>query len=414
MPSTAQNQPSVPHPLEGEHVPQGDELEHIAGLFEQMINESSHPDHPEKLRPLADGHGALTPGAASTHAHGKWWKKFWPDHLEERLDKLFNQHHMGNYVAIRAQNGRPQTEVFESMPIYVRVGMHLLFSSSQDKSLLRYKSIEELLKSSSIRQGRVYDDSSNPKAVLEHIQSFIATYSLDTSELLNPDPASYTCFNEFFYRKLKPGARPIANHENDRVISSAADCRMTVFSSVDEAKEIWVKGKKFTIGNLLDDQKLADEVFTPGSDVVIFRLAPADYHRWHSAVGPAVVGATKQLAGEYYTVNPQAVNEDFNVFTANKRDVMIMTWKPSGLQPIPVASVHVGAMLVGSIGYDVAQGTNVQRGDSIGYFAYGGSTVIHIFPPQAKIKWDDDILANSRKNLETMVRVGDHMGEVQN
>ncbi len=200
-----------------------------------------------------------------------------PGNLESTMDKLFASHHMGNYVAIRGQTDQ---KIFESMPIYVRVGMHLLFYKSKEQSFLRYKSAEDLLKTVSIRQGKVYDDESNPQAVLEHIQSFIKTYSINLDELLQPDPSQYPNFNSFFYRKLKPGARPIAEPENASVVSSCADCRLTVFSDVAEATKFWIKGDGFTLNRLVGDTNLADRCFPPGSSIAIFRLAPADYHRF--------------------------------------------------------------------------------------------------------------------------------------
>jgi phosphatidylserine decarboxylase len=44
------------------------------------------------------------------------------------------------------------------------------------------------------------------------------------------------------------------------------------------------------------------------SHIGIFRLAPQDYHRFHSPVN-AVVGKTKDIIGNLYTVNPMAVKE---------------------------------------------------------------------------------------------------------
>ncbi len=68
-------------------------------------------------------------------------------------------------------------------------------------------------------------------------------------------------------------------------------------------------------------------------------------------------------------------------------------------------------MLVGSIGWTNAnQGTSVQRGDESGYFAYGGSTIVCVFPPEAKVQWDQDLKDNSASGIETMVRVGDRIG----
>lgn len=91
----------------------------------------------------------------------------------------------------------------------------------------------------------------------------------------------------------------------------------------------------------------------------------------------------------------------------------MLNWSPKGDAgpTLPVAIVAIGAMLVGSIAWTNAnQGSTVQRGDDCGYFAYGGSTVIAVFPPEAKVEWDKDLLDNSINGVETMVRVGDRIG----
>lgn len=112
-------------------------------------------------------------------------------------------------------------------------------------------------------------------------------------------------------------------------------------------------------------------------------------------------------------MQPQAVNADFDVFSGNRRDVLVLNWSPKGDSgpAVPVAFISIGAMLVGCIAWTNAnQGSSVQRGDEAGYFAYGGSTVVVVFPPEAKVQWDKDLLDNSLNGLETMVRVGDRIG----
>jgi phosphatidylserine decarboxylase len=47
--------------------------------------------------------------------------------------------------------------------------------------------------------------------------------------------------------------------------------------------------------------------------------------------------------------------------------------------------------------------------DEHGYFAFGGSTIILLFPVD-RIKFDEDLLNNSEDKLETLVRVGDRIG----
>ena len=85
-------------------------------------------------------------------------------------------------------------------------------------------------------------------------------------------------------------------------------------------------------------------------------------------------------------MNPQAVNEPgFDVFTANRRSVLYLTHAASGKQ---VAYVAIGALLVGSIVWTAGaqKGKQVKRGDELGYFAYGGSTIVVLFP-KGLITW---------------------------
>ncbi|EPQ30917.1 uncharacterized protein PFL1_01815 [Pseudozyma flocculosa PF-1] len=389
------------------HAPLKDEHEVLATALEHLVGDTE-ATAAQILRLNAD-HSAITPGIASKKQHAHWWKRFFPDGFQDRLDELFVDYGMGNYVAVR---GQKDAKIFESMPIYVRIGMHLLFYKSREASFLRYESVEDLLKTVSVRQGKVYDDSSDPQAVLAHIASFVQTYNIDLGELLEQDLARYPSFNSFFFRRLKPGARPQAEPANAAVVASCADCRLTVFDNVAQSQQFWIKGQAFALNRLVGDTNLADRCFPPGSSLAIFRLAPADYHRYHHPVGPVVCGPTRHCAGEYYTVNPQAVNADFDVFTCNRRDVLLLDWspKPEG-ERYTVAFVAIGAMLVGSIGWvNSTQGSSAERGDELGYFAYGGSTVIAVFPPSAKVQWDRDLLDNSTAGLETIVRVGDRIG----
>jgi phosphatidylserine decarboxylase len=266
------------------------------------------------------------------------------------------------------------------MPIYARIGMHLLFYGNEQVKVLHSHSVESLLKEQSIKvdpishetlqrlmpplkEGKLYDSPESTKSS----PSFIATYSLETSELLEPDITKYKNFNEFFSRKLRPDARPVDNAADPLAICSAADCRLTVYQTGDLAKHFWIKGREFTIPNLLgvppDSEKA--KIFD-GSSLAIFRLAPSDYHRFHCPID-GTVGDIVHIPGQYYTVNPQAVNEPgFDVFTANTRSVLLLTHTATGL---PVAFVAIGALLVGSIGWTNGgeKGKTVKKGEELGW-----------------------------------------------
>jgi len=220
------------------------------------------------------------------------------------------------------------------------------------------------------------------------------------------DPVdSYKTFNEFFYRKLKQGARPVAEPNNSKRAVSPADCRMNVFVTIDDATKVWIKGKHFSLKALLCDDNLAKAY--DGGSIVICRLAPQDYHRFHVPVD-GVLGELYPIDGTYYTVNPVAVREPTDVYTDNKRCRATIKTKDFG----DVIYIAVGATLVGSIQFTRKTGDNIKRGEEMGYFAFGGSTVLLLFK-KGSINLDEDLRINSSKALETLVAVGNSLGLAQ-
>jgi len=328
-------------------------------------------------------------------------KLSWVHSLIPGIEKLAVEYHCGNYVVVRGTN----EPFFETMPLYARLGMHLLFYGKEQTLLLENRKVEELLREESIKQGRIYDD---PKSV-HSIPYFVEAYSIQTDELLEPDVTKYGSFNEFFYRKLKPDARPVQNPDAELGICSAADSRLTVYESVDMAKAIWVKGQNFNMQNLLNLPEGSPKLEPlKNASVAIFRLAPADYHRFHSPID-CEVGDIENVDGNFYTVNPQAINyPGFDVLTANTRSILYLTHKPTGQE---VAFVAIGALLVGSIQWTGGKekGTVLKRGDELGYFAYGGSTIVVVFP-KGLVEFDQDLVSNSQHPIETLLKVGYSIG----
>jgi hypothetical protein len=69
-------------------------------------------------------------------------------HRPTWLQQLAVTHHVGNNVAT-ARGPNPPTQ-FESMPIYVRLGMHLLYVGKEQEKLLGSSKINALLKEVSL------------------------------------------------------------------------------------------------------------------------------------------------------------------------------------------------------------------------------------------------------------------------
>lgn len=262
------------------------------------------------------------------------------------------------------------------------------------------KGTRELLQRISDKQGEHMNTRDSAKNIPNFIDFFEDRINVD--EFKYPIEHFQT-FNEFFIRELKPGARPIAYEDNDHVAVCGADSRLMAFQSEDDSKRFWIKGRKFSVRGLLGDETYSSD-FDKGS-LVIFRLAPQDYHRFHVPIS-GVVGKFIEIPGPLYTVNPIAVNSKYcNVFTENKRVVCIISSKEFG----KMAFVAIGATMVGSITFTKNEGDSLKKGDEFGYFSFGGSTVVCVFEKDA-IELDEDLLANSERALETLVSVGMTLG----
>lgn len=287
----------------------------------------------------------------------------------------------------------------EKMNIYVRLGIRVLYKGIRSSKNMESKRLRNMLRNLTIKQGRKYD---NP-ASIRSIPPFIKFHQLDMTEVLEP-VENFKTFNEFFYRKLKPGARILEAPNENRVLVSPADCRSTYFPNITKATEIWIKGREFSLKRLFGDAYPEYvENFVNGS-LAIFRLAPQDYHRFHMPVS-GIMGKPKTIEGEYYTVNPMAIRSSLDVFGENVRVLVPVHTRDFGL----VMIVCVGAMMVGSTVITGSEGQQLHRMDELGYFKFGGSTLVVLFEP-GRVKFDTDLVNNSNGALETLVRVGMAIG----
>jgi phosphatidylserine decarboxylase len=73
------------------------------------------------------------------------------------------------------------------------------------------------------------------------------------------------------------------------------------------------------------------------------------------------------ISGEYYTVNPQAVRTQLDVYGENARKIVPIDTATFGR----VFCCCIGAMMVGTIQTTLNEGNEVKRGQEFGYFAFG-------------------------------------------
>ncbi len=231
------------------------------------------------------------------------------------------------------------------------------------------------------------------------IKPFIEQYGLDENEFAKPVD-EYNSFNEFFHRKLKPGARPV-DPAPDSVVFPA-DGRHLAFADITGETNFFIKGQSFDLERFLGDAGLAKRY--DGGPMLLSRLCPVDYHRFHfPCAGEA--GIPRFINGWLYSVNPIALITRPSIFWENKR-VVTQIESPAICQ---VLFVEIGATMVGSIRQTYMPGETVAKGEEKGYFAFGGSSVAVLFE-KGRIEFAADLLKNTAAGIETYARVGERMG----
>ena len=231
------------------------------------------------------------------------------------------------------------------------------------------------------------------------IQPFIRDYGIDVSTSEKP-PKAFATFNDFFTRRLKPGARPIDS--NPDAVIFPADGRHLGFANIQAVETIFAKGQRFDLTSLIGSTALAAD-YHQGS-LVISRLCPIDCHRFHFPAA-GVPSSPHNLCGFLYSVNPIALCRNLAILWHNKRVITELDTQHLGR----VLLLEIGATCVGSIHQTHTPRQFVNKGQEKGYFAFGGSSVITIFEPQ-RVQLAEDLLNATAAGLELYAHMGDRLG----
>jgi phosphatidylserine decarboxylase len=225
---------------------------------------------------------------------------------------------------------------------------------------------------------------------------FIEKFGISREEMAG-QAEFFPTFNAFFARKLKPSARPIAPDAN--AIVFPADGRHFAIPDIAASDGIFVKGVPFDLRALLRDDALAEK-FANGS-MIISRLCPVDYHRFHFPCD-GVPGEAHLINGPLYSVNPIALRQRPTILWENKRYLVRHQTDIAG----EVLLLEVGATCVGTVKQTYRPGEAVRKGREMGYFIFGGSCFITIFEP-GRVKLSPDLLEHSAQQREVYAKIGD-------
>lgn len=225
---------------------------------------------------------------------------------------------------------------------------------------------------------------------------FIRKHQINMKDFIVP-PGGYKNFNEFFTRKLKPGARTV--DQNPGGLVSPADSKCTYVHDISKKDIFIIKNSKWSLARMLTSSTLAD--LYEGGTLISFRLAPEDYHRFHFPCD-AVPGFSKKISGAYNSVNPYVFKQGDDPLGENARSILVL--KSEEFQD-PICII-VGAMGVGKIVETYTPSVKYKKGDEMGYFKFGASTVCLLFRKGVIKPADEKFIRNSEKMIETAVKQG--------
>ena len=242
------------------------------------------------------------------------------------------------------------------------------------------------------------------------IRWFVGRYQVDMSEAANPDIASYSSFNEFFTRPLKPGARPLA----PAAFICPVDGAISQFGAIERDQIFQAKGHSYTTTALVGgDAELARQ-FADGDFATLY-LSPKDYHRIHMPCDGRLLRMI-HVPGALFSVNPTTARGVPGLFARNERVVCLFESDHG-----PFVLALVGATIVGSMATVWHGVVNPPRPGHLRDWSYGdrelryrqgeemgrfllGSTVVMLFP-RGVMKF------NAGWAPQRPIRLGEKMGE---
>lgn len=228
------------------------------------------------------------------------------------------------------------------------------------------------------------------------VPGFIMRNGIDMSDY---EERKYDSYNDFFTRKIKPEARPVA--EGEKTLISPCDGKLTVYR-IGRDSTFYIKDTEYTVEQLLRSRSLARR-YEYGYAVVI-RLTVDNYHRY-CYVAEGRKSSNVSLAGCFHTVNPVA-NDLYPIYKENAREYTLLQTAKLGT----IVMMEVGAMMVGKIHNHHKGPCRVYKGKEKGYFEFGGSTIVLLLQ-HGKVRPDYDLLENTENGYETIVRMGERIGE---
>ncbi len=245
------------------------------------------------------------------------------------------------------------------------------------------------------------------------IRWFVRKFDVDMKDAVEEELGSYSSFNRFFTRALKPEARPIDREAHS--ICSPADGRISAIGKITEGRIYQAKGRDYSLEVLIGGDQNAAQRLANGGFTTIY-LSPRDYHRLHMPVAGTLLSQT-HIPGRLFSVGPHTVRALPNLFARNERVIAQFETDAGLMALVLVGAINVAAIetvwhglvtppqqrSMNTINYPGEQAVNLAKGDEMGRFNMGSTIIVLMENPVA---WRVDMQAGDA------VRMGQFLGSL--
>ena len=228
----------------------------------------------------------------------------------------------------------------------------------------------------------------------KRIEGFVRRNGIDMSEYVE---CGYRCFNDFFTRSIKPGARPVSFDPD--VLISPCDGYMSAYR-ISSDSVFSIKDSYYNVEDLVGGSEIAQEYLS--GTCLVLRLGVENYHRY-CYIDDGFKSRNYHIPGRYHPVQPIVVRKH-PVFIQNTREYTVLYTKNFGI----VTQIEVGACLVGRICNRHEAGV-IRRGEEKGYFCFGGSTIVLLFKEGA-VNIPQEVFDATSEGKEAIVKYGEAIG----
>lgn len=223
------------------------------------------------------------------------------------------------------------------------------------------------------------------------VRSWIRRDGIDMRDF---EPGPYRSLQDFFLRRLRPGARPLG----EGIVAPVDGCVVGT-GRIERGTILQVKGHPISVDALVNGERasktegrlhdLSLDAYEGGTYLTLF-LRPRGYHYVHAPCA-LTVEDVRWIPGRFFPQNEDALRHVPRIYERNERAVLRLRCESE----MPALLVMVGASVIGGIQVTGVpnlrrQGASplerhVDKGAELGHFDFG-STVVMLMPRQASVR----------------------------